>query len=103
MALETDGGDTTLNRGGLRYSAPDDGLFENIHGPGYRALYDLSDLDNSRFVIATGQSGNPLSAFYGSLRERWRDGGYVTLSATQEVAHRLILSAGVGRGSASIN
>ncbi len=76
LTLETDGGDTTLNRGGLRYSAPDDGLFENIHGPGYRALYDLSNLDNSRFVIATGQSGNPLSAFYGSLRERWRDGGY---------------------------
>ena len=35
--------------------------FASTHAAGYRGLYDLADLDRSRFVARTGQSGNPLS------------------------------------------
>ena len=42
---------------------------------------DLSDLDGSRFVIATGQSGNPLSPRYRDLAAAWRDGQTLTLEA----------------------
>lgn len=87
-ALETPGGNDTVNRGGFALRAgPDDG-FAHIHGPGYRAVYDLADPDNSRFMIATGQSGNPLSPWYGDLAARWRDGHYVKLVGDATVAHK---------------
>ena len=77
--VETDGGDHTLNKAGASFRGAPDTLFEDIHGPGYRAVYDLADLDRSRFMIATGQSGNPFSPYYGNLATRWRDGKYVIL------------------------
>ncbi len=77
--IETSGGTYTLNRGAAAYGTDPERRFENIHGPGYRAIYDLGDPNNSRFMIATGQSGNPLSPWYGNLAERWRDGQYLKL------------------------
>jgi len=77
--VEGDGGSYTVNRGGVSFAGGWSNLFEDVQGPGYRAVYDLADLDNSRFMIATGQSGNPLSRFYGNLATRWRDGVYVKL------------------------
>ena len=91
--VETGGGSYTVNRGGARVDTEADQRFEHVHGPGLRAVYDLADLDNSRFMIATGQSGNPLSPLYGSLAKRWRDGVYVKLVGSEkEPAHRLILN-----------
>ncbi len=77
FAQETPGDGNTVNRGGMAFGGNPARDFENIHGPGYRAIYDLADPDNSRFMIATGQSGNPLSPWYGSLARRWRDGDYL--------------------------
>ena len=91
--VETGGGSYTVNRGGARFATEPDQRFEHVHGPGLRAVYDLADLDNSRFMIATGQSGNPLSPHYGSFAERWRDGVYLKLVGPEkEPAHRLILN-----------
>ncbi len=81
--VETDGGNDTLNRAGARAAGPLETLFADVHGPGYRAVYDLADLDRSRFMIATGQSGNPLSPLYGNLARRWRDGIYLKLDGTE--------------------
>ena len=78
LAIATDGGAYTVNRGASRVADPDS-PFADIHGPGYRAIYDLSDLTQSRFMIATGQSGNPLSSHYGDLLRDWRDGRYMRL------------------------
>ncbi len=77
--VESDGGSYTVNRGGVSFASASGDLFEDVQGPGYRAVYDLADLDNSRFMIATGQSGNPLSPHYGDLVTRWRDGVYLKL------------------------
>ncbi|MGQ9369958.1 penicillin acylase family protein [Azospirillum sp. A39] len=95
LAVETDGSGTTVNRGGSRIADPD-APFAHVHGAGYRAVYDLADLARSRFVIATGQSGNPFSPHWGDFVERWRDGGTVTLSGDRAAleaagADRLIL------------
>jgi penicillin amidase len=49
------------------------------HGPGYRGVYDLADLDRSLFITAPGESGNPLSPHAYDLLRRWRDGGGITL------------------------
>jgi penicillin amidase len=81
--VETDGGNDTLNKAGARAYGPPETLFEDVHGPGYRAVYDLADLDRSRFMIATGQSGNPFSPYYGNLATRWRDGIYVILDGNE--------------------
>ena len=58
--------------------------FEHIHGAGFRAVYDLEDLRRSRFIIATGQSGNPASSHYGDLMTAWRDGRYLRLGQTRD-------------------
>jgi len=78
--LETDGDDYTLNRGTpyIDYDS-DEPVFPHIHGASMRAIFDLSNLDNSRFMIAGGQSGNPLSRHYRDLLVRWRDHQYVTM------------------------
>ena len=67
--------------------------FAHIHGAGFRAVYDLGDLDRSRFVIATGQSGNPLSPHYRDFLQRWRDGGTVRMPAAPEGAVRRLVLA----------
>lgn len=82
IRIPADGGAFTVNRGQSRVSdarAP----YAAVHGAGYRGIYDLSDLGNSRFMIATGQSGNPLSGLYGSMTRDWRDGRYIAIAASR--------------------
>ncbi len=74
----TSGGDTTLMRG--RTSGRDPEPFRNVHGAGYRGVYDFADPDSSVFVISTGQSGHPLSRHYDDLGELWRRGEYIPMS-----------------------
>ncbi len=40
-------------------------------GPAYRIINDLSDWDNSRSIIPTGQSGQPFTSHYDDQIERW--------------------------------
>ena len=47
---------------------------------------DLADPDSSVFVIATGQSGHPLSRHYDDMAELWRRGEYVGMSLDPELA-----------------
>ena len=79
LSVPTGGGNATLNRGAMRLGAtrlP----FRHVHGPGYRAIYNLRDPRESRFMIATGQSGNPLSLKYRNFLEPWAAGQYISLS-----------------------
>ena len=74
------GDDTTLFRGGNGTL----GRFESRHGAGYRGVYDLSDLDRSRFMIAPGESGHPLSRFAWNMLRRWADGATIPLGPTPD-------------------
>jgi penicillin amidase len=60
--LPVAGGANTLNRGDMGYGGARP--YVAVHGSGLRAVYDLADLSRSRFMIALGQSGNPLSPYY---------------------------------------
>jgi penicillin amidase len=80
----TSGGDETLNRGQLKGTGPDP--FLNSHGGGYRGVYDFADPDSSVFIIATGQSGHPLSRHYDDLGVLWRRGEYIPMSLNPELA-----------------
>jgi penicillin amidase len=67
--------------------------FNAVHGPSYRGVYDLADLDRSLFMMAPGQSGRPFSRHAHDLMTRWRDGATVTLGpspATTEAVLRLV-------------
>jgi penicillin amidase len=95
LAIAADGGQFTLNRGAGHLANPAN-PFEDIHGPGLRAIYDLSDLGRSLFIIATGQSGNPLSPHYKDMLKDWRDGKYFVIGKpSQEKTLRLIPASSV--------
>jgi penicillin amidase len=74
----TSGGDHTLLRGRTLGEGPQP--FLNIHGAGYRGVYDFADPDSSVFIISTGQSGHPLSRHYDDLAELWRRGEYIPMT-----------------------
>ena len=58
----------------------------NVHAAGFRAVYDFSDPDSSVFIIATGQSGHPLSRHYDDLAALWRRGEYIPMSLDADLA-----------------
>ncbi|MCP5365111.1 MAG: penicillin acylase family protein [Hyphomicrobiales bacterium] len=78
LAFPTDGGWDTINRGAYAVANGAE-PFAHVHGAGYRAVYDLASPERSRFMIATGQSGNPLSRYYTDLAPPWRDGQWIEL------------------------
>jgi penicillin amidase len=80
----TSGGDDTLMRGRTKGTGPNPYL--NVHGAGYRGVYDFADPDSSVFINATGQSGHPLSRHYDDLGELWRRGEYIPMSLDPELA-----------------
>jgi len=80
----TSGGDDTLMRG--RTAGVGDNPYLNVHGAGYRGVYDFADPDSSVFVTATGQSGHPLSRHYDDLGELWRRGEYIPMSLDPDLA-----------------
>ena len=80
----TSGGDNTLNR--ARTAASGDTPYRNVHGAGYRGVYDFADPDSSVFITATGQSGHPLSRYYDNLGGLWRRGEYIPMSLDPDLA-----------------
>jgi len=89
----TSGGDHTLMRGRTRGGPP--GAAEpylNVHGAGYRGVYDMADPEASVFIISTGESGHPLSRHYDDLGVLWRRGEYIPMTLDPDLAR----AGGVG-------
>jgi penicillin amidase len=80
----TSGGDDTLLRG--RTAGTGDNPYLNVHGAGYRGVYDFADPDSSVFIISTGESGHPLSRHYDDLGELWRRSEYIPMSLDPALA-----------------
>ncbi|MDA8249577.1 MAG: penicillin acylase family protein [Rhodospirillales bacterium] len=92
IRIATPGDDVTIDRGGVAENLTD------VHGPEYRGVYDLADLDRSLFVMAPGQSGNPFSRLARNFVQRWRDGASVMLpSQPDRAAAHITLSPGEAR------
>lgn len=63
------GGDNfTVNVGPVRIGEP----YLQYNVPSYRQIIDLGDLNGSRFMHTTGQSGNVLSSRYNDYLARWQ-------------------------------
>ena len=80
----TSGGDETLLRGRLAATGPDP--YANVHAAAYRGVYDFADPESSVFIVATGQSGHPLSRHYDDLGELWRRGEYIPMTLDPDLA-----------------
>ena len=76
------GGTYTVNVAGPRFTEP--AVYSFRHGPSYRAIYDFADLEHSRYVIPTGESGNPFSTHYRDLFPLWRDVRYLAIATADE-------------------
>ena len=57
--------------------------FKVTHGASFRMVVDVGAWDNSRFINAPGQSGDPRSSHYDDLAPLWAEGSYVPLLYTQ--------------------
>ncbi|MES2070000.1 MAG: penicillin acylase family protein [Pseudomonadota bacterium] len=81
-------GDTfTVNVG--RHNLRDEAEpFTSRHAASLRAIYDLSNLENSRFMHSTGQSGNPLSPWYRNYAGRWAQVEYLPMQMKREVVEK---------------
>ncbi len=80
----TNGGDNTLQRGLTKGTEPNP--FFNVHGAGYRGVYDFADPDSSVFIASTGQSGHFLSRHYDDMAQLWRRGEYIPMSLDEDLA-----------------
>lgn len=89
----TSGGDNTLMRGLTKGTGSDP--FQNVHGAGYRGVYDFADPNSSVFINSTGQSGHFLSRHYDDLAQLWRRGEYIPMSLDEGLARAA--SVGVTR------
>ena len=90
IRIGVSGGNETIDRAGSNI-ADERAPFAVRTGPGYRAIYDLSDLARSRFIQATGQSGNLFSPNYDDMVTRWRDVEYISIAGTREDVKRTAL------------
>ncbi len=90
VEIESNGSDHTVNRGAYR-SARGRQPFVNTHGAGLRSVFDLSNLDQSSFMIAVGQSGHPLSDHYNDLNQPWRDGETLTMPSSATLVPSSVL------------
>jgi penicillin amidase len=53
--------------------------YNQLNSAQYRQIVDYGDLNNSRFMIAPGQSGAPQSPHYDDLLERWQRVQYLPM------------------------
>lgn len=76
---------------------PSDPLDFTHNIPNLRAVFDLSNWSNSRFVLAGGQSGNPCSANYSDQFELWQHGESIMIAWTpDEVIRSSVASLRLG-------
>ena len=68
--LPLGGDEQTVNNAGFE----GDGPFDVYVAPSWRAVYDLADLDKSKGILPTGQSGNPASPHWNDQTGAWAAG-----------------------------
>ena len=78
VSVPSHGDAYTVNVG--QYNAGEaQGPFVNRHAASLRAVYDLADLEQSRFIYQTGQSGLVFSPRYRDMSATWANTGYRAL------------------------
>ncbi|MCY4238054.1 MAG: penicillin acylase family protein [Rhodospirillaceae bacterium] len=84
IRIPANGSPRTVNKAAMNFREKNP--FAARQGPGFRGVYDLSDLSKSVYTISTGQSGNPYSFFYDNLVKDWRDVRHWRLAPNEATA-----------------
>ncbi len=79
----SDGGFYSVSRGGNTGPVDPEHPLRRNSGAGFRGIYDLADPSQSRFIIATGESGHPLSPHYADQLPLWRRGEGIRLQVSE--------------------
>lgn len=92
VSVPSHGDSYTVNVG--QYNAGEaKGPYVNRHAASLRAVYDLADVEQSRFIYQTGQSGLVFSPRYRDMSTTWADTGYRALQRQPaRWAHSLTLA-----------
>ncbi|MEO7132360.1 MAG: penicillin acylase family protein [Dermatophilaceae bacterium] len=89
--IELGGGNSIVNANAWDASGPG---YDVTSGPSMRMVVDLSDLDQSRWVNSTGQSGHAYNSHYSDQIDRWAAGESFawpfTAQATAEAAQETL-------------
>jgi penicillin G amidase len=89
------GGDAWTVNTGQYWLNQERQVFANRHAASLRALYDLSNLENSQFIYQTGQSGLVWSPRYRDMAQQWSAVQYRPLQLKPERwTHELTLQPG---------
>jgi len=86
IKIAASGSPWTVNKASMSFRAKNP--FAARHGPGYRAVYDFSDLSKTVYTISTGQSGNPYSFYYDNLVKDWRDVRHWRMAPNEAAARK---------------
>ncbi|WP_051935488.1 penicillin acylase family protein [Deinococcus sp. YIM 77859] len=78
-SVPTPGGTNTVN-----VARPDPETLRQTHGPSYRQIVDLGDLNSSLYVGSLGQSGNPFGEHVTDQQRLWAAGEYLPMSTDEE-------------------
>ena len=74
--IERPGDSVTVNIGGDDGFSADPPNYDQSIVSSMREIIDLSNLDNSLWIITTGESGQPFSAHYSDLISLWNQNQY---------------------------
>jgi penicillin amidase len=75
--FETHGANEVLNN--LQYKIDSTGVYHVRAGPSTRRVIDFSDVEKSKAIIPTGQSGNPFSKHYKDQSQKYLNGEFVPM------------------------
>jgi penicillin amidase len=74
--IPASGDGVTINIGFYSHAHP----YSELVGPALRMIVDVSNWDNSKFVLISGQSGHPFSKHYRDQFALWQTGRYISLA-----------------------
>ncbi|WP_027459916.1 penicillin acylase family protein [Deinococcus murrayi] len=74
----TPGGTNTVN-----VARPDPDTLRQTHGPSYRHIIDLAEMNRSLYIGSLGQGGNPLGEHVSDQQGKWAAGEYLPMSTDE--------------------
>jgi penicillin amidase len=89
--LERPGDSVTVNIGGDDSFSADPPTYNQNTVSSMREIIDLSNFDNSLWIITTGESGQPFSAHYSDLIPLWNQNQYQRMNFSSHKAIKLVL------------
>lgn len=88
--LERPGDSVTVNIGGDDGFSADPPNYDQVTVSSMREIIDLSNLDNSLWIITTGESGQPFSAYYSDLTSLWDQNQYQRMDFSPQAEDKAI-------------